>query len=438
MRKFDVVVIGAGIGGGSLTYNLLKQGFTGSILVVDQGETVAAGATSHSAGGFRNLYTTDINMKISNKGIQILRRFKEDMGMAIGFQQNGYLFTYYAEEWKQMPGVAAILEANKVNFSLLTPAQVEARIPGLLCGVDHIDPEVREALGMQPLAGGLFGADCGSFDPSQACAGYFERAGTDFQVKPDVQLNTQAVEVLFDQAGRATGVRLKTAGGEEQVEAGIVALCTGPWTNKLLRASRFPAEDLMPIIAQKRMLFMSDFPDNDPRWQDIPLTSIDQGIFFKFESGSLMIGKAQDRRPRQPGHHLRTPVLHRRDQPGHAGAHAHRRQVQAQERLGPPLRLQHGRPQRHRRLARAPPGPAAAGGLQRPRRPAGSVRGPLPGRTGGARRVPDHRLQSLPLEPVPGERSGHGSLHPLTPALSLPAGGELHCGLLILRPSGSP
>jgi glycine/D-amino acid oxidase-like deaminating enzyme len=41
------------------------------------------------------------------------------------------------------------------------------------------------------------------------------------------------------------------------------------------------------------MLFMSDFPDNDPRWQDIPLTSIDQGIFFKFESGSLMIGKAR-------------------------------------------------------------------------------------------------------------------------------------------------
>jgi glycine/D-amino acid oxidase-like deaminating enzyme len=293
MRKFDVVVIGAGIGGGSLTYNLLKQGFTGSILVVDQAETVAAGATSHSAGGFRNLYTTDINMKISNKGIEILRRFKEDMGMAIGFQQNGYLFNYYAEDWKQMPGVAAILEANKVNFKMLTPAEVEAKIPGLRCGVDHIDPEVREALGMEPIAGGLFGADCGSFDPSQACAGYFERAATDFKVKPVVQLNTQAVELTFEKGGRVNGVRLKTSGAEELVQAGIVALCTGPWTNKLLQASDFPAADLMPIISQKRMLFMSDFPDNDPRWQDIPLTSIDQGIFFKFESGSLMIGKAR-------------------------------------------------------------------------------------------------------------------------------------------------
>ena len=53
----------------------------------------------------------------------------------------------------------------------------------------------------------------------------------------------------------------------------------------------------MPIIAQKRMLFMADFPDDDPRWQDIPLTSIDQGIFFKFESGGLMMGKGNPDTP---------------------------------------------------------------------------------------------------------------------------------------------
>ena len=293
MRKFDAVVIGAGIGGASLTYNLLKQGFTGSILVVDQGETVAAGATSHSAGGFRNLYTTSINMQISNRGIEILSRFKEDMGMAIGFEKNGYLFNYYDAEWRQMPGVAEILKANHVNFQLLTPDQVEAKIPGLRCGVDHIDPEVRELLGMELIAGGLFGADCGSFDPSQATVGYFERAAADFPVKPLVELNTEAVALTFDGAGRASGVKLRRAGVEETVEAGIVVLCTGPWTNKLLQRSGLPEADMMPIISQKRMLFITDFPDQDPRWQTIPLTSIDAGIFFKFESGSLMIGRAR-------------------------------------------------------------------------------------------------------------------------------------------------
>jgi glycine/D-amino acid oxidase-like deaminating enzyme len=294
MRKFDMVIIGAGIGGSSLTYNLLKLGYGGSILVVDQGETIAAGATSHSAGGFRNLYTTAINVQVSNLGTKILSRFKEDMGMAVGFSRSGYLFNYYAEDWKHVVAASSILKANHVNFELLTPAQLEAKIPGLRCGVDHIDPEVREFLHMEPLVGGLWGPDCGHFDPSQAANGYFERAMTDFPRKPVLQLNTEAVALTFDRSGRATGVKLKTAGGEETVEAGTVALCSGPWTNKLLKNSGLPEADLMPIISQKRMLFITDFPDDDPRWQDIPLTSIDFGIFFKFESGSLMIGRAED------------------------------------------------------------------------------------------------------------------------------------------------
>jgi len=98
-------------------------------------------------------------------------------------------------------------------------------------------------------------------------------------------------------AGRATGVTLKGPRGEETVAAGMVALCSGPWTNGLLRRSGCPEAELMPILAQKRMMFLTDFPDQDPRWQDIPLTIIDQGIYFKFESGSLMIGKAKDDTP---------------------------------------------------------------------------------------------------------------------------------------------
>ena len=297
MRKFDLVVIGAGIGGGSLVYNLLKQGFTGSILVVDRGETVASGASAYSAGGFRNLWTTPINQQLCSRSIEILGRFREDMGVAIGFQQTGYLFTYYAAAWKQVPKAAEIWRANHVNFDLLSPEQVEAMIPGLRCSVAEVDPEVREYLGLEDIAGGVFGRDCGSFDPSQAAVGYFERAMADFPVRPVLQLNTEVEALTFDPAGRATGVRLLAGGAGETVQAGMVALCTGPWTNQLLDRSGCPGEDRMPIKCQKRMLFMTNFPDQDPRWQTIPLTIIDQGIYFKYESGSLMIGKARPDTP---------------------------------------------------------------------------------------------------------------------------------------------
>ena len=293
MRKFDLVVVGAGIGGGSLVYNLLKKGFTGSILILDQADTVAAGATAHSAGGFRNLWTTAINQQLCTESIDILSKFRDEMGVSIGFQQNGYLFTYYEKSWNKIPMAAEIWKSNGVNFELLNPTQVEAKIPGLNCGVSHIDPEVRDFLGMEPIVGGVFGNDCGSFDPSQAAVGYFERAMTDFSTKPVLQLNTKVETITFDPNGRVNGVTITNADTTEAVSAGIVALCTGPWTNDLLVRSGCPLEDHMPIISQKRMLFMTDFPDQNPIWQTIPLTIIDQGIYFKVESGNLMIGKAK-------------------------------------------------------------------------------------------------------------------------------------------------
>jgi glycine/D-amino acid oxidase-like deaminating enzyme len=297
LRRFDLVVVGAGIGGGSLVYNLRKQGFTGSILVVDRGDAVATGATAFSAGGFRNLWTTAINQQLCTKGIEILKGFQDTMGTSIGFDQCGYLFTYYAKSWEKIPQAAEIWAANGVNFELLKPEQIEALIPGLKCGVDHVDPDVCEYLGFEPIVGGVLGKDCGSFDPSQAAAGYFERAG-DFPQKPLLQLKTEVQAVTFDASGRATGIRMKDAGGaEETVEAGIVALCSGPWTNELMRRSGLPEADLMPIISQKRMIFISDFPDKDPRWKDIPFTVIDQGIYFKHESGNFMIGKARHDAP---------------------------------------------------------------------------------------------------------------------------------------------
>jgi glycine/D-amino acid oxidase-like deaminating enzyme len=297
VRTFDLIVIGAGIGGGSLVYNLLRQGFTGSILVLDRGGNIASGASAYSAGGFRNLWTTAINQRLCSRSIQILGRFKEEMGVAIGFQQTGYLFTYYEAAWKQMPKVAEVWRANGVNFDLQTPAEVEARIPGLRCSLAEVDPEVREYLGLEDIKGGVFGRDCGSFDPSQAAVAYFERAMNDFSARPVLKLNTDVEAVTFDAAGRATGVQLRCAGAEETVRAGIVAICTGPWTNELLDCSGCPQEDRMPIAAQKRMLFITDFPDQDPRWQTIPLTLIDHGIHFKYESGSLMIGKARQEGP---------------------------------------------------------------------------------------------------------------------------------------------
>jgi len=298
MRTFDIVVVGAGIGAGSLVYNLLKLGFKGSILVVDRGNAVATGPTACSAGGFRNLWTTPINQQLCTRAISILKQFPEEMNGSVGFRQCGYLFTYYQGAWSRVPQAAKHWEANGIHFQLLDPPAMEALVPGLCCGVEHIDAEVREFLNMEAIMGGVLGLECGSFDPSQAAMAYFARALDRFATPPEMQMRTEAEAVRFNQAGRAIGLVLRNADGVlESIEAGTVALCTGPWTNELLRRSGLSEPSLMPIANQKRMLFVADLPDADPRWEQIPLTIIDQGIYFKFESGHLLIGKARGSAP---------------------------------------------------------------------------------------------------------------------------------------------
>jgi len=297
MRTFDLVVVGAGIGAGSLVYNLLAKGFRGSILVVDRGAAVASGPTSASAGGFRNLWTTAINQQLCTRAIGILEAFPEQMGCTIGFRRCGYLFTYPKAAWERIPEAARLWRANQVRFELLDPAALEAILPGLRCGVDHVDPEVRDFLGMEAIAGGVLGPDCGAFDPSQAAAGYFARAQDRFPVRPHLQLNTEVQAIRFDGRGRARGLCLQSGGIEEEIEAGAVALCTGPWTNPLLRRSGLPESSLMPITSQKRMLFVTDPPDTDPRWEHIPLTILDRGIYLKAEGGHLLFGRAKGEVP---------------------------------------------------------------------------------------------------------------------------------------------
>lgn len=301
MRKYDLTIVGAGISAGSLLYNLLKIGYQGSILVIDRGDKIAFGPTAFSAGGFRNLWTTDINQKLCTHSIHSLKNFASDMGMSCAYDNCGYMFTYYEKAWKQMPQAFSQWKQNKVNFKILTPSEIEGIIPGFRTSTHHIDPEITELLNLEPIVGGVLGEDCGSFDPSQAAVGYFERAMNDFKIKPTLELNTELVRLVVKDR-QVSQLQLKTPNGPETIMTGSVALCIGPWINQLLERSGIPKEHQTPIIAQKRMMFITDFPNStngevDPRWLKIPLTIMDQGIYFKHESGNLMIGKARSEEP---------------------------------------------------------------------------------------------------------------------------------------------
>jgi len=287
MTDFDLIIIGGGIIGGSTLYHLAQLGYPGKVLVLEREDALSKGSTALSAGGFRNIWTTPINMQLTSYSIKKLAAFREELDWPIGFDQRGYLFCQTEDKFENAKTFGAEWERNGVRIEFLTPREVEKKVPGLKAGIDHIDPEVNEILGMKAFGGGVFGPDCGAFDPSAAAVGYYERAIQAFGGRAELRLRT-AVKRLRISEGSYRGVELEDG---TFIESEKVFVAAGAWTNQLMEDSGVSGDDLPPVKPLKRMLFITNLPPIDA-FDRIPMTIIDDGIYFRPEGPNLLIGRA--------------------------------------------------------------------------------------------------------------------------------------------------
>jgi len=287
MADFDTIIIGGGIIGGSALYYLSTLGYPGKTLILEREDALSKGSTALSAGGFRNIWTTEINMRLTTWSIPRLKSFREDLGFPIGFDQRGYLFCQFGDNFEQAQAHGEQWRANGVQIDFLSPEEVENKVPGLRTSIDHIDPEVNEILGLKPIVGGVFGPDCGAFDPSAAAQGYFERGLEGFNGRAELRLNTAVDRLLIDD-GVCRGVLL-VDGSELRCET--LLLAAGAWCNQLMERSGLTGGQLPPVVPLKRMLFITNFPPI-AGFEHVPMTIVDNGIYFRPEGPNLMIGRA--------------------------------------------------------------------------------------------------------------------------------------------------
>lgn len=287
MADIDIIIIGGGIIGGSALYHLAQLGYKGRVLVVEREDALSKGSTALSAGGFRNIWTTPINMRLTSYSIRKLASFREELDWPIGFDQRGYLFCQYEDNFENAKKFGEEWSKNGVRIEFLDATEVEKKVPGLKAGVDHIDPDVNDVLQMKPIAGGVFGPDCGSFDPSAAAQGYFERGLEGFSGRAELRLRT-GVKKLVLRDGVCRGIELEDG---TVIESDKVLVAAGAWTNQMMAVSGVSGTDLPPVVPLKRMLYITNFPPIDG-FERIPMTIIDYGIYFRPEGPNLLIGRA--------------------------------------------------------------------------------------------------------------------------------------------------
>src|SRR5574341_1970582 len=86
----DIVIVGAGIVGCSIAYHLAIQGAP-RVVVVER-DLVCSGSTGKSAGGIRQQFATEVNLRLSIESLRMFHRMQEELGIDPEFRQVGYLF----------------------------------------------------------------------------------------------------------------------------------------------------------------------------------------------------------------------------------------------------------------------------------------------------------------------------------------------------------
>jgi len=234
-ERYDVIIVGGGIIGTSIAYNLAHDGFKGKIAVFEMDPTYGHSTTALSNAGIREQFSTEINNKISMYALDILEKFEEEMAVDgepahIDFKRTGYLFI--ATNENQM----AILRKNHALQKGLG-AKVE-----LLKG--------KEILGIIPdcyigdIAGASFGKRDGHLDPWGFLQAYIKK-GKSLGVK---YIYDEVTNIMVEN-GRIAGV--KTRHGDK-FSSPIVVDAAGPWSGGV---ARMAGVDL-PVVPLRRMMFI--------------------------------------------------------------------------------------------------------------------------------------------------------------------------------------
>jgi len=94
-ERAEVVVIGGGINGSAIAYELAKRG---KEVVVVERKWLAYGATGRCGAGIRQQWSTKENALLAKKSVEIFEKLEEELGHEIGLRQGGYLIAIHDEE----------------------------------------------------------------------------------------------------------------------------------------------------------------------------------------------------------------------------------------------------------------------------------------------------------------------------------------------------
>ena len=201
----DAVVVGGGVMGCSILYNLATLGMKDLVLL--ERDVLGSGSTGKSQAICRMHYSNQITAHMAWESLKIFKNFQEIMGGTSDFVNTGYLLVVGPEDRKAMDENVSMQRALGINTSVISQEDAE---------------EIAPMLDVSDAAGLAYEPESGYADPYLVTAAYARRAR---ELGARVHMKT-VVTGVETQGGRVTAVVTE----QGRIETPIAVIATGPWS----------------------------------------------------------------------------------------------------------------------------------------------------------------------------------------------------------------
>ena len=263
----DCVIVGGGVVGCSLAYHLARAGMRP--LLLERGD-FGAGSTARCAGGVRQQFTTEVNVRVGMLSRRLLERFEDEVGATADLREIGYLFV-------------ATDEAELAQFERNVSMQHRAGLDDVrLVGRDEV-AELVPDLNVDDVVGGTFCPSDGLAGPNEVTSGYVAAARRHGARVVD----GVGVDAIRTDGGRVVAV---SAAGSE-IGTPLVVNCAGPYAAEVGRM----AGVAVPVTPYRRHIFVTEpFALRVP-----PPFTVDMRTSFYFhpEGEGLLLGMSDPAEP---------------------------------------------------------------------------------------------------------------------------------------------
>jgi glycine/D-amino acid oxidase-like deaminating enzyme len=279
MDKAEIVVIGGGVMGTSIAFNLARRR-AGRVVLLEK-NTVCSGTSAKSSAIVRTHYTTPTTAAMALAARRIFERWADEVGGESGFVNTGMLFIGPAGRRETVERTLAMNRALGIEASLIDAAEVRRLAPAIRLPEDV-------AVVYEPRSG-----YANPHDVASSFARRFVDLGGDLRQGTPVT----GIDVT---GGRVRSVR--TPAGE--IAAAHVVIAAGPWARPV---GRLAGLDLPVTASREAIVTLRPTFEWSPRH---PVTGdLVNEIYLRPETGGLLLlGNTRDEiAPGDPDHYEDRP-----------------------------------------------------------------------------------------------------------------------------------